>query len=246
MRYLIISDLHSNIEALDSFFNFIERKKFQKIIILGDLVGYGGNPNEVIERVRGEKKVEFLIRGNHDRAAVIEGAENTFNLPAMVAVLWTRQVLKGENFEFLKKLEKGPLKIENFLICHGSPIDEDLYILSEYEAYQSFINTKENLVFFGHSHIPCVFTFQKNKISGFLLKGDYFHLKLNKNVRYLINPGSIGQPRDGNPKPSFLVYDSKSHSITFYRYSYDIKKAQRAIINAGLPIHLASRLERGL
>lgn len=245
MRYLIISDIHGNLEALNSLIESVKKKKFQKIIILGDLVGYGANPNEIIERVRNEKKVFKIIRGNHDRVAFMEGQESSFNLPAMAAILWTRKNLKEENFNFLKGLPQGPIKIENFLISHGSPIDEDLYILSEYEAYEVFLKTKEKLIFFGHSHIPCFFTLEKNKISGFLIKGDYLHLKLKKNIRYLINPGSIGQPRDGNPKASYLVYDSKGYSITLFRIPYDFKKTQKSIMDAGLPIHLASRLERG-
>ncbi len=245
MRYLIISDIHGNLEALEALFKAVEKKRYQNILVLGDLVGYGGNPNEVIEKIKGNKKVLKMVRGNHDRVAITEGGENAFNLPAMAAILWTRKNLKEENLEFLKKMDLGPVKVENFLICHGSPQDEDLYILSEYEAYESFINTKEKIIFFGHSHIPCIFTFEKNQIFGFHLKADYTHIKLKKNVRYLINPGSIGQPRDGNPKASYLIYDSKQNSITHFRISYDIKGAQKKIMEQGLPIHLAARLERG-
>lgn len=246
MRYLIISDIHGNLEALNALLQATKRKKFQKILILGDLVGYGANPNEVIEAVKEDKRILKIVRGNHDRVALEEGTENTFNLPAMAAILWTRRNLKEENFNFLKSLPSGPIKVENFLICHGSPIDEDLYILSSYEAFESFVQTTEKLTFFGHSHIPCIFTFEKNNVSGFLLKGDYLHIKLNKNLRYLINPGSIGQPRDGNPKASFMVFDSKNYSITLYRIPYDLKNTMKSIMEAGLPIHLASRLERGL
>jgi len=246
MRYLIISDIHGDLEALSSLYESVARKKFQKILVLGDLVGYGAKPNEVIDKIKSDKRVLSIVRGNHDRVTVIEGTENTFNLPAMAAILWTRKNLKEENLEFLKTLPQGPLKIENFLICHGSPIDEDLYILSSYEAFDCFVNTKEKLIFFGHSHIPCIFTMEKNNISGFLIKAEYFHLKLKKNVRYLINPGSIGQPRDGNPKASYLIFDSKKYSITLFRISYDYKNTQKSIMEAGLPIHLASRLERGL
>lgn len=245
MRYLIISDIHGNLEAYNTLLESVKKKKFQKILILGDLVGYGANPNEIIEKVRNDKRVLEIVRGNHDRVAIEEGQEATFNLPAMAAILWTRKNLKEENHNFLKSIKQGPIKIENFLISHGSPIDEDLYILSEYEAYESFIQTKEKLIFFGHSHIPCFFTLEKNNISGFLIKGDYLHLKLKKNIRYLINPGSIGQPRDGNPKSSYIIFDSKNYSITLLRIPYDIKKAQKAIIDAGLPMHLASRLDRG-
>ncbi len=246
MRYLIISDIHGNIEALNALYLSVAKKKFQKIIILGDLVGYGANPNEVVEKIKSDKKIFKIVRGNHDRVAVMEGTESTFNLPAMAAILWTRKNLKEENYKFLESLPEGPIKIENFLICHGSPMDEDIYILSNYEASESFVKTKEKLIFFGHSHIPCIFTMEKNNISGFLIKGDYLHLKLKKTMRYLINPGSIGQPRDGNPKASYLIFDSKNYSITLFRINYDYKSTQRSIMNAGLPIHLASRLERGL
>lgn len=246
MRYLIISDIHGNLPAFNSLLEITRRKKFQKIILLGDLVGYGANPNEIIEIIREEKRILKIVRGNHDRVVLEEGTENSFNLPAMAAILWTRKNLKGENLNFLKTLNPGPVKIEDFLICHGSPIDEDLYILSSYEALECFMKTKEKIIFFGHSHIPCFFTFDKNNVSGFLMKGDYVHLNLQKNIRYLINPGSVGQPRDGNPKASFLIFDSKKYSLTLYRIPYNIKEAMRSIMEAGLPIHLASRLERGL
>lgn len=245
MRYLIISDIHGNLEAFQALLNSVKKKKFQKILVLGDLVGYGAKPNEIIDLIKKEKRILKIVRGNHDRVVTNEGQENSFNLPAMAAILWTRKNLSEENSNFLKNLETGPIKVENFLICHGSPMDEDLYVLSDYEAYESFIRTKEKLIFFGHSHIPCFFTYEKNNISGFLIKGDYLHLKLKKNIRYLINPGSIGQPRDGNPKLSYLIFDSKSYSITVYRISYDFKTTQKSIMEAGLPIHLASRLERG-
>ncbi|MEJ5166366.1 MAG: metallophosphoesterase family protein [Thermoanaerobaculia bacterium] len=246
MRYLIISDIHGNLQALNALLEATRKKKFQKILLLGDLVGYGANPNEVIETIREDKRILKIVRGNHDRVVLEEGTENTFNLPAMAAILWTRKNLKEENLNFLKTLSPGPVKIENFLICHGSPIDEDLYILSSYEAYESFMKTKEKIIFFGHSHIPSVFIFEKSKISGYLMKGDYLHLNLQKNLRYLINPGSVGQPRDGNPKLSFIIFDSKKYSLTLYRIPYDFKMAMKSIMEAGLPIHLASRLERGL
>jgi len=135
--------------------------------------------------------------------------------------------------------------VEDFVICHGSPLDEDLYILSEREAWVSFQSTTADLAFFGHSHIPCIFSLQKRALEGWLVGLDYLHYRLKPGVRYLINPGSVGQPRDGNPKAAYCIYDSKHRTVSFFRVPYPVEPAQEAILQAGLPPHLAQRLATG-
>ena len=246
MRWLILSDVHSNLHALTAVLDSVRKRKFQRILVLGDLVGYGAFPNEAVDAVLGLKKLHAVIRGNHDRVTVRTGDENSFNLPAMAAILWTREHLRPAALEALKNIPAGPLAVEDFAICHGSPLDEDLYILSDREAWFSFRAAAADLTFFGHSHIPCWFTQDKKDVQGFLVGREYFHLKLKEGTRYLINPGSVGQPRDGNPRASYCVYDSRWRTVTFFRVPYDVKAAQDAILKSGLPPNLAHRLKVGM
>ena len=245
MRYLILSDLHANLHALEAVLAEVRGRRYQKILVLGDLVGYGAFPNEVVERVLGLKRLEVVIRGNHDRVAVGAGEENAFNLPAMAAILWTREHLSAATREVLMTLTPGPRPVEDFAVCHGSPLDEDLYILSEREAWVSFQSTEADLAFFGHSHIPCIFSLQKKMLEGWLIGRDYLHYRLKPGVRYLINPGSVGQPRDGNPKAAYCIYDSRHRTVSFFRVPYPVGPAQEAILKAGLPPHPAQRLATG-
>jgi predicted phosphodiesterase len=245
VRYLILSDIHSNVHALQAVLKAVQRRKFQSILVLGDLVGYGAFPDAAVETVMGLKKLRLVLRGNHDRVVVREGEEHTFNLPAMAAILWTRQHLKPASLSLLGTLTPGPVRVEDFTVCHGSPLDEDLYILSDREAWFSFQATAANLTFFGHSHIPCGFTLQRNRLDAFLIGKPYVHLKLREGVRYLINPGSVGQPRDGNPRAAFCIYDSRYRTVSFFRVPYDVAAAQEAILKSGLPPNLAHRLAFG-
>jgi predicted phosphodiesterase len=245
VRYLILSDLHANLHALDAVLAEVRGRRFQKILVLGDLVGYGAYPNEVVERVMALKRLEVVIRGNHDRVAAGTGEENAFNLPAMAAILWTRDQLSPGTRKALTGLTVGPRAVEDFAVCHGSPFDEDLYILSEREAWVSFQSAQTDLTFFGHSHIPCIFSLQRRSLEGWLVGRDYLHYRLKPGVRYLVNPGSVGQPRDGNPKASYCIYDSKHRTVSFFRVPYPVHPAQEAILKAGLPTHLAQRLATG-
>jgi predicted phosphodiesterase len=246
VRYLILSDIHSNLHALTAALDSVRKRKFQRILVLGDLVGYGAFPNETVQTVLALKKLHAVIRGNHDRVSVAVGEDNSFNLPAMAAILWTREHLTPDVLQALKNLKPGPVLVEDFSICHGSPLDEDLYILSDREAWFSFQAARTDLTFFGHSHVPCWFTMKNKDLQGFLVDRDYFHLKLKEGTRYLINPGSVGQPRDGNPRASYCLYDSRWKTVTFFRVPYDVAGAQNAILNSGLPPNLAHRLKVGM
>lgn len=245
MRYFIFSDIHSNLEALKAVLDFIKNRKFEQFIFLGDIVGYGANPNEVIEELKKIKPL-FLVRGNHDKA--VAGLTNLdyFNPVAALAVMWTTKNIKPENLTFLKELRKGPLSINEITICHGSPWDEDFYMFNKFDALEAFSLFNTKICFFGHTHFPAIHILVNEDVKTIYPTKFPLRLKIEDGYRYLINPGSIGQPRDGNPLSSFLIYDSKRRIITIHRVPYDISTAQSKILEAGLPQMLASRLSSGI
>jgi predicted phosphodiesterase len=245
MRYLILSDIHANYEALSAVLAHVRRKRWDKAIVLGDVVGYGANPNQAVDLVRALKPV-VVIRGNHDK--VCSGIEDgeMFNRVALQAAMWTRSRLNPSNLRWLRSLPEGPAVVDGaFAVSHGTPIDEDAYIFGEIEALNVFRQTTFPLCFFGHSHFPVVFGLSPDAIQTVLTTPPAFHFRLEPDVRYLVNPGSIGQPRDGNPLASFAMFDSGTRSVSIYRVPYRIERAQRKILDAGLPRPLADRLALG-
>ena len=244
MRYLILSDIHGNREALSAVLARVRRKRWDKALLLGDVVGYGANPNQTIEAVRALKPL-VAIRGNHDK--VCAGVENgaMFNRVALQAAMWTRGRLTPGNLRWLRELPEGPLHVDGFAIAHGTPIDEDAYIFGEIEALNVFRRTSFPLCFFGHSHFPVIFALTPDAIQTHLTEAPAFRFQLEPGVRYLVNPGSIGQPRDGNPLASFAIFDADTRTVAIYRVSYPVYRAQRKIIDAGLPRPLADRLAFG-
>jgi predicted phosphodiesterase len=245
MKYLILSDIHSNKEAFSAVLSFVRRKPWDKVCFLGDLVGYGANPNQTVDLLRSVRPV-VAIRGNHDK--VCSGIEQgeLFNRIALEAAMWTRKKLTRNNLQWLKGLPQGPVVVDKtFAICHGTPIDEDAYIFGEIEALNVFRHTDFPVCFFGHSHFPVIFALSPDAITTILTVAPSFRFRLREGVRYLINPGSIGQPRDGNPLASFAIYDSDSRVVTIHRIAYRIEAAQGKILKAGLPRPLADRLAVG-
>jgi predicted phosphodiesterase len=245
MKYLILSDIHSNQEALRTVLSFVRRKPWDKVVVLGDIVGYGANPNQAVDMLRALKPM-VVVRGNHDK--VCSGLEDgeLFNRIALEAAMWTRKKLTRSNLQWLRKLPQGPVEVDKrFAICHGTPIDEDAYIFGELEALNVFRHTDFPISFFGHSHFPVIFGLSPEAITTVLTVAPSFRFKLRPGVRYLINPGSVGQPRDGNPLTSFAMYDSDSGMVTFHRLNYQVSRAQRKILEAGLPRPLADRLAIG-
>ena len=245
MRYLVLSDIHSNREAFQAALSFVRRKRWDKAVFLGDLVGYGANPNQTVDLLRSLRPLA-AIRGNHDK--VCSGIEQgeLFNRVALEAAMWTRRKLTASNLTWLKKLPQGPLVVDDaFAIAHGTPIDEDAYIFGEIEALNVFRQTDYQVCFFGHSHFPVIFALSPDAITTILTVAPAFRFKLKRGVRYLINPGSIGQPRDGNPLASFAIYDSEAQSVTIHRIAYPVAKTQGKILGAGLPRPLADRLAIG-
>jgi predicted phosphodiesterase len=186
------------------------------------------------------------IRGNHDKViAEIESAA-LFNPVASKSATWTQQTISKENKKFIKKLPQGPLVVDNCItISHGSPFDEDYYIFSKFEAMEAFKFINTSIGFFGHTHFPIMYIYRNKKLDVTELR-ENSKIKLDKNTKYLINPGSIGQPRDRCVKSSFIIFDSEKMTISFFRVSYDIKKTQEKIFKAKLPEILGERLETGV
>ena len=257
MRALILSDIHANLQALTAVLALAPAHDV--VWNLGDVVGYGANPNEVIESVRSLGTV--FVRGNHDRACCgLTGIEG-FNPVAHRAARWTQCVLSAEHIAWLKHLPQGPVAPADLeaaagaplVRCvHGSLLDEDEYVLTPREAFQSLAGGGAAAVnFFGHTHLQGGFATDGEQ--WYRLTPDYFtrdtpetwELQLSSGARYLLNPGSVGQPRDGNWRAAFALYDTTRSTVTFCRMPYDLRAAQESILRAGLPERLASRLRDG-
>jgi predicted phosphodiesterase len=245
VRYLVFSDIHSNFEAFEKFLGQKKVKNADKILFLGDLVGYGPNPDEVIGQFRELTHMQ-AVRGNHDKVIAELESSSLFNPAAAFSAEWSKLKISPANFQYLKKLPKGPQVVDRFItICHGSTFDEDYYVFSQFEAMESFKFMETSIGFFGHTHFPIIYYMRNEKLDIVPLT-DSTRIKLDANTRYLINPGSIGQPRDKNPASSFIVFDSLKMEIQFTRFTYEVSKTQKKIREAGLPELLASRLEAGV
>jgi len=245
MRYAVISDIHSNLESLKKFLEIIPQYEVQKIICLGDLVGYNANPNECVKIISMLRDVE-IIRGNHDRV-LITREYNDFSEHAREAISWSIENSTDETKDYIKNLVIGPKIIDNtFAICHGSLIDEDIYLFTPGQTkydFQVLKDTGIKIAFFGHTHWQTVFKMNsENKVD--IVKRQ--KLKIESEEYYLINPGSIGQPRDRNPKASFLVFDSEENEIQIIRYNYSFQLTQKKILENNLPEFLAERLAFGV
>ncbi|HBL28170.1 MAG TPA: metallophosphoesterase [Acidobacteria bacterium] len=246
MRYLILSDMHANWDAFEVVLRRTRRKRFDAALVLGDLVGYGGAPNQVVEAVRRLGPKVYTVRGNHDK--VVAGIDNgsNFNQTALTAAQWTTGRLTPKNLRYVRELPRGPLGVEEGMaICHGSPLDEDTYVFSDVDAYEIFSQFTVPVVFFGHTHIPSIFSLEGRRLRVAPLKGDGGTIHLHPEGRYLLNPGSIGQPRDRDPRASYMIYDSRRRVVRWYRVPYPVGEAQKKIREAGLPGSLADRLAVG-
>lgn len=246
MRYLIFSDIHGNLEAFLAMLKFVQKRKIDHYIFLGDLVGYGASPNEIIQKMRSLKPLS-IIRGNHDKAVCGLDSVQTFNPIAAVAIHWTAGHILKKNKSFLHNLKRGPLIIDDHItICHGTPFDEDAYIFGEFDAAEAFSQINTPLCFFGHTHFPFVYMETDRQVEGNYIPSNSSEVKIEKGVRYLINPGSIGQPRDRNQRAACAIYNSRAKKVNFFRLEYDVKEAQRKIRSANLPPALAERLKLGI
>jgi predicted phosphodiesterase len=246
MRTLVISDLHSNFDALRAVLNRVRRKRFDQVFCLGDFVGYGGQPNQVLDRMRTLREEKLFVRGNHDRVAGGFDSGEAFNHAARSAALWTRDHLSPVNRSFLRGLPVGPIvERTGVMVCHGSPVDEDHYLFGEGDAYEILNHYSAPVIFFGHTHLPAVFRLSADgDISAKIYRSEAT-VQLHREDKYLINPGSVGQPRDRNPAAACLIFDRQKYTVQFIRVPYDISRAQAAILRAGLPRVLADRLAVG-
>ncbi len=247
MRHLIIADIHGNSEALEAVLVRARAEGYDEALVLGDLVGYGAGPNEVVDAVRELTPDSKVIRGNHDKVvADLEDGWN-FNSVALAAAQWTRRNLTPENLEYVVNLRTGPVTTATGLvICHGSPLDEDEYLLSVDQAIRIFKVHPHALTFFGHTHIPSLFVDDGDKVSVAVVEGEHAAVPIERGVRYLVNPGSVGQPRDQDPRAAFVIYDGEADEVHWRRVEYDVERAQRRIREAGLPPILANRLAVGV
>jgi predicted phosphodiesterase len=238
--YAVISDVHSNLEALKAVLQDIEREKVDGILFLGDSVGYGPNPNECTEILRDIARV--VIAGNHDWAAIGKIDSTFFNTYAKIAVEWTSDLLTYENRDYLEglPLTKG-LKDEDLFLVHGSPDEPHKwhYLYSEYDAISNFPFFKEKICFVGHSHVPFII---ESTAKDRIVFNDH-SAKIKPKSRYIVNAGSIGQPRDGNPDAAYAVL--RDDTIEIKRVSYDIVLTQKKMKKAGLPSYLIDRLSEG-
>ncbi len=247
MRYLVLSDIHSNLEALEGCLE-MAKGKYDQALCLGDVVGYGPDPNPVIDRVR--EVARIIIRGNHDKACASITDAHDFNRLAQVATMWTREQLTPEHLSFLRDLPGGPVTLNGFQIVHGSPTDEDEYILTSTRAIAALRSLSIQVVLFGHTHIQG--GYQMTFTGGFRVIQDFgfedgceLELPLENGTRYLINPGSVGQPRDGDWRAAFSILDEEKKQVEYYRAPYDVDRTQEKMETAGLPEPLIRRLSHG-
>ena len=246
MRYLVLTDIHGNLEALDTCLADARERTFDAALVLGDLVGYGPDPNAVVERVV-ELEPVAIVRGNHDKVACgLEQAEG-FNSVAKSAAKWTFDVLVPEHRDWLCALPVGPIEVDDVVeICHGSPFDEDAYIFDELDAVRALKVATRPLCLFGHTHYPVTFELSAESFDsvGSATEPEML-VQMREGCKYLLNPGSVGQPRDGDPRAAYAIVDTRHHRVELYRLKYPVEETQAKIIKAGLPEVLAQRLGFG-
>ena len=243
MTHLILSDIHANLEALEAV--LAASGPYEHALVLGDLVGYGADPEPVIERLRALPSATF-IRGNHDKAATQPASVEHFNHLARYAIQWTAEQLSPANAQWLADLPQGPVAIDPLIeICHGAPFDEDAYIFDDLDVRRAFATASRPVCLYGHTHVPAAFRLAESVQQFGAPRGDRFPLPLDKDARYLVNCGAVGQPRDGDPRAAFALLDTTARMLTIVRVPYDVSAAQAKIIAAGLPEVLAHRLAIG-
>jgi predicted phosphodiesterase len=245
VRYLILSDIHANWEALGAVVED-SAGSFDQILCCGDVIGYGADPNPAVEWVRAN--CAAVVRGNHDKACTGLDDLEWFNPVARVAALWTAQVLTPDNADYARALPKGPFSIGGFEMVHGSALDEDEYVLGPAEAEQAFAYMESRVEFFGHTHVQGGFLWNRSRVETLhhvAARSNRQMLEIDPSCAYMVNPGSVGQPRDGDPRAAYAVYDTEAGVVTYRRVAYNVAGAQKKILEAGLPPILAERLAAG-
>lgn len=247
MRIAVLSDIHANFEAFQSVVQDCSHQT-EKILHLGDLVGYNANPNECVELA---KDIHMnSIKGNHDHAVCSPGFAESFNIYARNAILWTRDTLSQKNIQFLSKLENN-LRLPCGLACHGSPDNINSYIELHFQAKSVLKRMKKGawgkayVCLYGHTHKRKVWRMDvRGKVAPVEIPMDGT-IKLNGEEFYLLNPGSVGQPRNGDPRSSYLIFDTNENTVSFRLVHYDLASTMKRIMNAKLPEFFANRLKYG-
>lgn len=240
MRYAVVSDVHGNIESLRHVLSRISDE--DALLSLGDVVGYGPNPNECVAAL-GER-CRHAVVGNHDLAATENFGVESFNQAARAAIGWTQTVLNQTSREWLSSLPYE-MRLPDFLLVHGAPVNYFEYILDKDAAARAFDRTDARIVFVGHTHIAEYWTLDAAGTIGHKHMQRGGELKLEEGMRYIVDVGSVGQPRDLNPHASFVFYDPAQQCVEWVRYEYPIDEVQRKMRAAGLPAYLIDRLKVG-
>jgi predicted phosphodiesterase len=248
MRILVLSDLHANATALNAALAAAQGR-WEQIVCLGDVVGYGPDPNEVTSKIR--ELGAQTIRGNHDKAATGLMPTDDFNPVAKAAVDWTRSQLSPDNLKWLTDLPHGPLEVSGIALVHGALQDEDEYVFTPEQALEGLLDSAAVVTFFGHTHHQGGFSYSNagNQLEMLNLRPRFSEsftaLRLSEGSRYLLNPGSIGQPRDGDSRAGFAIADLEHSVVEFWRVPYDVADVQSRMRNARLPEALVQRLSLG-
>lgn len=243
MRTAIVSDIHSNVAALQSVLAKIDTLDCDRVICAGDLVGYAAHPNEVLDKLR--ELLTIGIRGNHDIALLDPNESETFNEFAREALFWTRSVLSKENSNYIRTL-KDQEQIDDIIIAHGSLLDPDEYIYSPFQAARSLEIAPCRITVVGHTHYPEVYRFEPDTGLCRDILVSEGEVDLEEGYRYLLNAGSVGQPRDGDWRAGLAIYDNEgSGRIELHRLDYDVHMTMDRIIEVGLPSMLSERLLEG-
>jgi len=246
MRYLVLTDIHANLEAFEACLDDAAGRGYDDLLVLGDLVGYGADPNAVCDRVRDLRPLA-IVRGNHDKVACGLDQAEGFNAVAKSAARWMLDVLTPDNRDWLAALPEGPKIVDELVeICHGSPFDEDAYIFDELDAVRALKVATRQLCLFGHTHYPVTFELSSDSFdSSGPFPAAVTELRLKSGSKYLVNPGSVGQPRDGDPRAAYAIADTNKPSVELIRLVYPVEEAQAKVMRAGLPEVLAQRLAVG-
>jgi predicted phosphodiesterase len=250
MKIIIFSDIHANIDALESFLGIADEIEHERMFNLGDTVGYGAAPNECVELVK-SRNIQS-VTGNHDDVAIGRYEPTRFNPDGRRAILWCRSVLKEQNFDFLRSLNDFiwmDSALGKALFVHGSPVDKDEYVMSRWNAERAFHEMMERdiaISFIAHTHRAGVWIQEADGAPVFRADSECpGGVELDPSLKTIINVGSVGQPRDKNPKGCFVEWDDGAHVVRFHRFDYPVAQAQQKIRDAGLPRILADRLESG-
>ena len=244
MRYLVLTDIHANLEALEACLADAALHKYDRVLVLGDLVGYGADPNAVIDRVQDIEPVA-IVRGNHDKVACGLEQADGFNSVAKNAVRWTLDALTPDRRAWLAELPRGPHEVNDLVqICHGSPFDEDAYIFDELDAARALKASTRPLCLFGHTHCPAAFELSRLGLDS-AEAGAGARVHLIDGSKHLVNPGAVGQPRDGDPRAAYAIADDSLRRVDMFRVRYAVGETQAKIVKAGLPEVLAQRLAVG-